>query len=1583
MPTDEYSKLIGSASNITPLDSHPFGESVDLYTGALSFAVTDISVSGIGPTITIGRTIKAAEDSADATDAVSGGGNWRPFGEWDLDIPRIETNAAFAPNLNGWQTDNASVSTASNRCTIFRAPPPAVSTSPPDQAWDPVRWWYGYHLVVPGYGDQLLLSRTTSNTHAPASGTYPIVTRHDWMIGCGVTASDGGEGFLAVSPDGTQYTFAHLVYRPMPALTRPNGTTGQVVTGPQPDAIDANDVDFIARDSAAMYVTKIQDRFGNTLTYNWSGNNLTSIVASDGRQLNFTYVTGKQWIQTITQQAVDTPIRTWTYSYNGNVSFPSLTGVQLPDGSAWSYQMGTLESTNISTTGGKCTNDTLPMLNSVATTGTMTSPTGLSATFTITPTLRGRSYVPKTCWSPYSGSLTTYANIPNAYYQFAITKAVYSGAGLAAQTWNWSYSAANQSWSSDACAAGQTCPSTIYTDVVDPAGHDVRYTYSNRYDATESLLVGKTEYSAAAGTTILRSETDTYTTTAGAWPNGYGNDLQLRLNQASLENIWPLASRAITQAGATFTFAANTYDAYARTTKQTESSTLGYSRTVSTAFSDDATHWVLGQVSSTAINATASLCTTANASTTSFATCTLFDPATDLPTKEYQFGLLKTTNSWNANGTLFTTADGRSDTTTLTNWKRGVPQSIKFFDNTTRSAVVNDDGWITSINDENGYTTGYTYDAMGRISKVTYPAGDTIAWNAANSSFAKVSTTEYGLAAGHWTLTQTTGNHRKQTFYDAHWNPVLTREEDLGASATIHYVAQGYDYANRNTFTSYPVASATSYTSPTSGTHYVYDAIGRVTSQAQDSELGSLTTSTAYLTGFQKQVTNPRSYATTTSYQAFAQPIEDAPTQVQAPESATTTIGRDAYGKPTSIVRSGAGYSATRSFIYDSNQRLCKTIEPESAAALVDYDGADNIAWSTRGSSLTTATCDRTSVAATDKTSYTYNTRNHLTGATYPTGTSALSQTWTPDQLLLTTSTNGAVWTYGYYRRRLLQSESLVYSGQTFGLSRSYDANGHPSSLTYPDGLTVGYLPNALGQATVAGGYASSVTYYPNGAMSGFQFGNSVAHSLTQNTRGLPLRSQDGTATDLTYTYDKNANVAQITDNIGNSTTRVLGYDGLDRLTSANAASMWGNASYTYDTLDNVRSSIVGSRNCTYAIDSPTNRFTGLSGTTGCAMTYGYDARGNVTQRGTQAFTFDRADRLASATGVESYVYDGLNRRVAIVRNAGTRLYQVYSQDGQLLYGWDTATNRKTDYIYLNGSLVARSDSLNGAAAKATYVHNDGLHSTVAETNPTGGMQLQYRYEPYGTNWNSFAIQGLGFAGQVSDVDTGLIYMQQRYYDSLAGRFLSNDSVTANPGSFNRYWYANNNPYRYIDPDGRASVGEFIDRSAQESSDAGNYAATYGWAFVGTVWTYFGNESLSQVVDKGSDAVASDKVMAVIGIVTLGKGGPVAKIGTEVATGAKEAISMSKAVDQAIAHVGSDAEVVMTKAGNVQFTKTVVDESGNTITKNARFDVNPASAHVQKQGPHLNIETQENGKIIQNDHLPIDQKTVKLGDHDQ
>jgi uncharacterized protein RhaS with RHS repeats len=49
--------------------------------------------------------------------------------------------------------------------------------------------------------------------------------------------------------------------------------------------------------------------------------------------------------------------------------------------------------------------------------------------------------------------------------------------------------------------------------------------------------------------------------------------------------------------------------------------------------------------------------------------------------------------------------------------------------------------------------------------------------------------------------------------------------------------------------------------------------------------------------------------------------------------------------------------------------------------------------------------------------------------------------------------------------------------------------------------------------------------------------------------------------------------------------------------------------------------------------------------------------------------------------------------------------------------------------------------------------------------------------------------------------------MQARYYDPVIGRFYSNDPVGFRDiHSFNRYAYANNNPYKYVDPTGESSL---------------------------------------------------------------------------------------------------------------------------------------------------------------------------------
>jgi RHS repeat-associated protein len=118
---------------------------------------------------------------------------------------------------------------------------------------------------------------------------------------------------------------------------------------------------------------------------------------------------------------------------------------------------------------------------------------------------------------------------------------------------------------------------------------------------------------------------------------------------------------------------------------------------------------------------------------------------------------------------------------------------------------------------------------------------------------------------------------------------------------------------------------------------------------------------------------------------------------------------------------------------------------------------------------------------------------------------------------------------------------------------------------------------------------------------------------------------------------------------------------------------------------------------------------------------------------------------------------------------------------------------------------------LAGASQAQTveYIHTDALGSVVAVTNAQRKVQERREYEPYGHQLTPTVANGPGYTGHVQDAATGLVYMQQRYYDAQIGRFLSvdpmgplDDPIT----SFGRYHYAANNPYANIDPDGRRCV---------------------------------------------------------------------------------------------------------------------------------------------------------------------------------
>jgi len=112
------------------------------------------------------------------------------------------------------------------------------------------------------------------------------------------------------------------------------------------------------------------------------------------------------------------------------------------------------------------------------------------------------------------------------------------------------------------------------------------------------------------------------------------------------------------------------------------------------------------------------------------------------------------------------------------------------------------------------------------------------------------------------------------------------------------------------------------------------------------------------------------------------------------------------------------------------------------------------------------------------------------------------------------------------------------------------------------------------------------------------------------------------------------------------------------------------------------------------------------------------------------------------------------------------------------------------------------------ALEQVTYYHNDYLGSPVLLSNDLGQTITNEGYQPFGKRLYNEALSKDNeqwFTGRSQDPDTGLVYMNARYYHPGLGRFMAIDPVgfnADNSQSFNRYLYVNNNPYKYVDPDG-------------------------------------------------------------------------------------------------------------------------------------------------------------------------------------
>lgn len=878
-PWEEYGELIKSSQTLSAQGTDLFGDSVDLTNGALSFRITDVSLPGNNALpVAFTRTYQVVNRKGLISD--------RPLADWHIDTPHL--SGVFAPRGLGHCTAES----------IGEARPPTVNSGMSYFSADD--YWHGNQANMPGGGEMLLV---TEDTPQPSTGgPYYWMTAAFTYFSCLPSIKNGdGEGFLAITANGTRYWFDWK------AEFREANLRGA-----------GRGAGAISRKKNVLYATRVEDRFGNWVTYSYSNSQaspgrLTRIASSDGRQITVSYNN-----QGYVQQVSDGEHH-WTYSYSGTQNEPTtLTSVRLPDGSQWTIDFAALTDARIlyekSQPG---TND--PVRNcflaglviSPGATGTITHPSGATGEFEVAPRMHGRSNVPQVCGGytvPNNDPNDDVAYYPVMYHAFSLIRKRVTGPGLQPMEWNYGYGAdisfapgtgpiCRRADCGAPICTSDDCAGTATMLITEPDDEWTAFVHGNSYKYNEGKLL---KVIRGAGDDTLKTELREYelATSGQPWATPIATSPRGRGAGFKAEQLRPLERTTITQDSETFASTVHGFDEFARPLELTQASSLGCdtcSRTDRTVYHDNLAEWVLGQVG-----------TVTNVDTGLTVSQTEYDSLAR-PIRHSSFGKLTQVLTYNDDGTVGTVTDGRGNTTTLSGWKRGIPQRIEYADDTLETAVVNYDGTLASVTDENGLQTTYLYDRMGRLKQVIYPSRGSGRWARKTQSFRQVRRAQFGIGAGHWRRLVTHGDYRSVTWFDALWRPIMTAEQDVEAGpASRRITARRFDDDGHTIFQSYPVANARAWPNITAGTRTQYDALGRVTDVLQDSELGVLTTRTDYLPGFLRRTTNPRQFVTTERFHAQGSPSYSAPIRIDAPEGVSTVIDRDVFGKPVEVTRSGA-----------------------------------------------------------------------------------------------------------------------------------------------------------------------------------------------------------------------------------------------------------------------------------------------------------------------------------------------------------------------------------------------------------------------------------------------------------------------------------------------------------------------------------------------------------------------------------------------------------------------------------------------------------------------------------------------------
>ena len=703
--------------------------------------------------------------------------------------------------------------------------------------------------------------------------------------------------------------------------------------------------------------------------------------------------------------------------------------------------------------------------------------------------------------------------------------------------------------------------------------------------------------------------------------------------------------------------------------------------------------------------------------------------------------------------------------------------------------TYDDDGNLTSVKNPDGTTTTYTYlEGTSDVATITMPGGGQYSYTYNDNHQLTRSVTATGLQTDYG--------------YDAYGNSTsvtIRPQNDTGAAirSDSTYTADGNMLASttggdRNTVTYSNDTDRFLVTAVTDAknavTSYSYDSMRRQTgvTGADGSSVSSV-----YADDYLTSLSHSGGDGATTYN--FSYGVAGLSTAVKIGDT-WTLVSNDYNSGAWTLAQQLYGNGLWWKYDYDAQtddllRRYTNLSDTGGIGYAYTYDSRGQIS-KIEKKSLTLENGTITGETLLTAEYYGYDAMDRLTRIVVTDGTNLISDiAWTYDADQNVTAITTRVNNNG-----ALRTDTYAYS---------YDDDHRPTNTTYgsvSESITYDGYSRVTGKTVQNSGNTVLSTSYA--------YRDIDAEHTTTQVSSL-TSSFGGNTISHSYTYDANGNI------LSDGTT-TYAYDSLNQLVweyNTAAGKAWN---YAYDLGGN----ILSKTEYDYADGQTSNPVT-------VSYTYGDAAwRDLLTAYNGEAITYDGIGNPTSYRGWGMTWQGG--RQLASMQKDGTTLSFSYNDAG--LRTEKTVNGSTRRYIWNSSQLMAdvgASDafyfhySSGGELIGYTYKTAEAETECILVKNQQGDVEkvisadgtilASYTYDAWGnvlTSEGSLAASNpIRYRGYYFDAETGLYYLQSRYYDPEIGRWINADnqlSTGSDLTGLNLFAYCGNDPINRIDPIGEA-----------------------------------------------------------------------------------------------------------------------------------------------------------------------------------